>query len=104
MAKLYGDVIRRLRKTREWNQDTLAEKAGIGRELVVRAEQSGNVGVFNLQRMAHALDVEISAFFGVKENAKPPSVWGRLKKEQRRDVLKYAYRLLGERVPPEENE
>lgn len=103
MANQYGDVIRRLRKERAWSQEELAENAQVGRELVVRAEQSGNVGVFMLQRMAHALDVEISAFFAAKPT-KPPNVWGRLGREQRRDVLKYAYRLLGERVPLEEIE
>lgn len=103
MAKQYGDVIRRLRKEHEWSQEQFAERSQVGRELVVRAEQSGNVGVFMLQRMAHALNVDISVFFAAKP-AKPPSVWGRLKREERAEVLRYAYRILGERVPPEELE
>lgn len=105
MAKPYGDVIRRLREQRAWSQQQLADKSKVGRETVLRAEQSGNVGVLLLYRLAHAFDADVSVFFGNgprASNEKPPSVWSRLKKEQRAELVRYAYRLLGEREPPEE--
>ena len=86
MAGSYGSVIRGLREQRAWNQDDLAARAKVSRETVSRAENSGNVGVLYLYRFAHALKVDITAFFGGDEVARekpPPSVWSRLGKEQR---------------------
>lgn len=106
MAKQYGDVLRQLRETRGWSQDEIATRAKVSRETVWRAEQSGNVGVLLLYRIAHVLDVDISVLFGGHVRREepapgPPSVWGRLKREQRAEVERYARRLVGERVPPE---
>lgn len=105
MSKPYGRVIRDLRTERGWSLDQLRKAAKVSYETLWRAEQSGNVGVLLIWRIAHALDVDISVFFGKqpsKHADRPPSVWTRLKGEQRAEVLRYAYRLLGERVPPEE--
>jgi len=98
----YGNVIRKERERLGLSQDALAERAKVGRQLVIRAEQSGNVGILLLERIAQVLELHIR-ISGAAVDEKPPSVWPRLKREQRAEVLRYAYRLLGERVPAEEN-
>lgn len=104
MAKPYGEALARLRKKKGWSQGKLAEEAGISRETIIRAEQSGNVGALVLHQIANALDVELVISFGGAPPPveKPPSVWAKLKREQRANVLRYAYRLVGEAVPSEE--
>jgi transcriptional regulator with XRE-family HTH domain len=107
MAEAYGNVVRRFRKHHGWSQQQLADRAGVVRETVHRAEMSGNVGVLLLQQIANALDEDITVFFGAEASHAPaasrqPAVWDRLKREQRAQVLRFAYRLLGERVPPAE--
>jgi transcriptional regulator with XRE-family HTH domain len=101
MAKPYGETLRKERERLGLSQDELAKRAKVGRELVIRAEQSGNVGILLLCRIAHVLEIDVR-IVGVDEPEKAPSVWSRLKREQRAEVLRYAYRLLGERVPAAE--
>jgi transcriptional regulator with XRE-family HTH domain len=50
----YGDAIRRLRDDRDWTQEQLADRAGVQRDTIVRAEKSGNVGVLLLYQIAQA--------------------------------------------------
>jgi DNA-binding XRE family transcriptional regulator len=57
----YGDAIRRLRDDRDWTQEQLADRAGVQRDTIVRAEKSGNVGVLLLYQIAQALDVDMRA-------------------------------------------
>jgi len=102
MAKSYGEALRKARESHGLSQEELAKRAKVGRELVVRAEQGGNVGILLLYRIAHVLDVDIMIANGAAPE-KTPSVWSRLKREQRAEVLRYAYRLLGERAPAEES-
>lgn len=108
MAEPYGNVIRRLRDARGWSQDDLVARTKISRETISRAENSGNVGVLFLQRIAHALDVDVSVFFGQESAPNPPTsiatIWHRLSTEQRADVLRYAGRLAGVRVHSGESE
>lgn len=103
MAKPYGEVLRKERERLGLSQADVASSAKVGRELVVRAEQSGNVGALLLYRIANVLDVDIR-FIGSAAPEQPPAVWSRLKREQRAEVLRYAYRLLGERAPAEGSE
>jgi len=100
MAKPYGDVLRKERERQKLSQAEVAERAKVGRELVLRAEQSGNVGILLLYRIAHVLNIDIRIVGGGADaHEKPPSVWARLQREQRAEVLRYAHRLLGERAP-----
>src|SRR5687767_6404624 len=101
MAKSYGDALRKAREQLGLSQGELAARAKVGRELVVRAEQGGNVGILLLYRIANVLDLHIHIIDGDLP-ARAPAVWDRLQREQRAEVLRYAYRLLGERVPPGE--
>lgn len=98
MATPYGAVIRQLRNARGWNQQELADRAGVHRETVVRAEQSGNIGVLLLMQVATALDVTLTEVFGghVRAIVGPPDWWDRLNLEQRRRVARIARRFLGE--------
>lgn len=98
MASPYGAVIKRLRETRSWTQQELADHAGVNRETVVRAEQSGNVGVLLLMQLASALDVSLTEVFGGHAHAvvAPPDWWDRLNVEQRRRVARIARRYLGD--------
>ncbi len=99
MTVPYGDVIKRLRDARGWTQGTLAERSGLNRETIVRAEQSGNVGVLLLVQIADALDVEISALFGgvplaTETTDEVVAIVSQLRGERRAQVLRMARRLL----------
>jgi transcriptional regulator with XRE-family HTH domain len=100
LVDFYGTAIRRLRKKKRWTQTHLAARAHVNIETLIRAEQSGNVGILLLARIAHALGEDVSAFFGTAaadpKAEKPPAFWGRLKGELRAEVERYARRLLGE--------
>ena len=106
MARPYGQAIRDLRLKRGWSLSELSAAGKVSYETLWRAEQSGNVGVLLLQRIAHALNVDISVFFGAAplRDEKPPAVWGRLKPEQRAELERYAWRLVGERAPSAKTE
>lgn len=93
----YGDVIKRLRRERGINnQAALAEAVGLDRETISRAENSGNVGILHLYRIADELGVKVSVFFGPCSKRDIPSWWVRLKPEQRIRVEKLARAYLGE--------
>lgn len=93
----YGDEIRRLREARGWSrQEQLAEAAGVNKETVVRAENSGNVSVFKLQLIAAALNVELGAFFsGPTMPDADARLWQSMTDEQRDFVRKAILGLLG---------
>src|SRR5688572_6206390 len=97
VAAPYGDVIKKVRKARGLSQGELADRSGIHRQTIVRAEQSGNVGVLFLYQIAQALDVPITEFFGprpgrVAAHESPASseldVFSRVKPEQRARLVK----------------
>lgn len=99
MANPYGVVIKRLREERDWNQQELADAAQVNRETVVRAEQSGNVGVWKLLQIAAVLDVTLSELFGgvvMTVEVSGPEWWGRLTLGQRQWFEKLARRALSE--------
>ncbi len=102
----YGTVIRRLRDARSLSQQDVADLAGVSRDTVIRAEQSGNVGVHYLYQIANVLEEDITAFFGglPAAVAEPPewSVFVRLPLEQRASLLRLAKRYLGEAGSKEE--
>ncbi len=102
MAGRYGEVIRRLRKARGWtNQAQLAEAAGVDKETIVRAENSGNVAIGTLQLIAAALDVNVTAFFcsRVEMSDEDALAWSRLTEEQRRFLRKTIAKFLHEPGP-----
>lgn len=107
MAAPYGDVIRKIRKQKGLSQGELANRASLHRDTVVRAEQSGNVGVLFIYQIASALDVHITELFSRKGGAvahqaaapSEPDVFSRLKPEQRARVEKLARGMLGEERP-----
>ena len=68
--------VRRLRVARGVPQDALAVDAGIDRTYVSRVERNmENPTVAVLERLAHALDVEITELFAVpRANAPRPDV------------------------------
>jgi transcriptional regulator with XRE-family HTH domain len=74
--KLVAWNLRRLRVDRGLAQEALAVDAEIDRTYVSRLERNmENPTVAVLERLAHALDVEIIDFFVVpKAGAKPPQV------------------------------
>ncbi len=67
MAK-YGEVLKNLRKVREsrfLNQAELAEKSGVGRTTIARAESGNNVVSYpNIKKLAAALGVEPAELVG----------------------------------------
>jgi len=72
----YGRVIRRLRESRGWKQPTLAKQANVSIDTVVRAEQGDNLGIFLIQQIAIALDVDVVTLFGGTPLPKAPRLAG----------------------------
>jgi transcriptional regulator with XRE-family HTH domain len=87
-----GDVVRKLREERGWTQEELAEKAGIGRQAVVKVEHD-NAGQRkgNLAKVAKALGSSEPELYGmvprrtVIEPQRGPSSSSRLASDQHSD-------------------
>ena len=91
----YGDVLKRLRAEAHLTQAELAKRARVNREMVSRAEASGNVGVLNLQRMVVALNSSITDLFGGGRGVRGPQIpWSKLSPEQ----TAYLEKLIREMV------
>jgi transcriptional regulator with XRE-family HTH domain len=59
-----GDNIRRLRKSRKYSQERLAELAGLHWSYIGRIERGKqNVSVLNLAKLARGLDVPLARLF-----------------------------------------
>jgi transcriptional regulator with XRE-family HTH domain len=64
VLKKFGDTIRQLRKERNLSQEELADRAELHRTyigMIERAEK--NITLINIEKLAKALDVEISELF-----------------------------------------
>lgn len=60
-AAQIGRGIRKLRKQRQWKQDVLAQESGISRVTISLAENAKtNLSLFDLERLAKALDTDVS--------------------------------------------
>lgn len=98
----YGETIKRLRERAGLSQQDLATKAGVHRDTVIRAEQSGNVGVLLLYQIADALDTDVTVSFGPAETApddersRLATLAVRLGDEQLQQLVRLAKRYLGE--------
>ena len=98
----YGHVIRDARDRRQLSQAELAASVGASRDTIIRAEQSGNVGVLLLYRIADVLEIDITAFFGGALPARSDDdeqevlgMYRRLTAEQRSHIRRSLRRLLG---------
>ena len=61
----FGRRLRGIRQERGLSQEELAFKAGLHRTYVSSAERGKrNVGLVNVERLARALDIDISDLFG----------------------------------------
>lgn len=61
-----GDVVRKLRDERHWNQDRLAKAAGIHKTTVVRVEQNvGGVTRESYEKIATALKLSLGELFSM---------------------------------------
>ena len=64
VLKKFGETIRQLRKDRNLSQEELADRAELHRTyigMIERAEK--NITLINIEKLAKALDVEISELF-----------------------------------------
>ncbi len=60
----FGHRLREVRQEQGLSQEELAFKAGLHRTYVSSAERGQrNVGLVNVARLAHALDIDICDFF-----------------------------------------
>ena len=67
--KMFGSNIRRLRLERGMTQESLADKAGIHPTYVGGIERGErNVGLDNIIKIAHALDISPTHLFEIIEN------------------------------------
>ena len=70
LAYQLGKAVRELRERNGWSQTTLATAAGMTQSAVARFEAGGTVPTIPvLERLAHALDVELSVQFSPRTNA-----------------------------------
>jgi transcriptional regulator with XRE-family HTH domain len=93
----YGDVIRRLRRDKGIKSQTeLAAKVGLDRETISRAENSGNVGILHLYKIADELGVKVVTLFGHGSKRDFPVWWWRLTTEQQKHLERLARAYLEE--------
>ena len=60
ILKRFGSNVRRMRRSKRWSQEDLAEKAGLHRTYIGSIERSErNVSLINIERIAKALEVKI---------------------------------------------
>ncbi len=60
ILKIFGHNVQKFRKARGWSQEELAQKSGLHRTYIGSIERSErNVSLINVQRIAHALGVQI---------------------------------------------
>jgi len=70
LAYELGRAVRELRERHGWSQTQLAAAAGMTQSAVARFEAGGTVPTLPvLERLAHALDVELAVQFKPRSNA-----------------------------------
>lgn len=70
LAYQLGKAVRELRERHGWSQTHLAQAAGMTQSAVARFEAGGTVPTLPiLERLAHALDTELSVSFKPKATA-----------------------------------
>jgi ribosome-binding protein aMBF1 (putative translation factor) len=70
LAYELGRAVRELRERHGWSQSQLAAAAGMTQSAVARFEAGGTVPTLPvLERLAHALDVELAVQFKPRSNA-----------------------------------
>ena len=70
LAYELGKAVRELRERHGWSQTQLAQAAGMTQSAVARFEAGGTVPTLPvLERLAHALDVQLAVRFAPKSDA-----------------------------------
>jgi transcriptional regulator with XRE-family HTH domain len=66
----FGFAVKTRRETLGWTQEELADRANLHRTYLSDIERGGrNVSIINVERLATALKLEISALFLLVENS-----------------------------------
>lgn len=61
---LFAQNLRKIRQEKNISQERLAEMAGLHRTYISSVERAGrNISLDNIEKLAHALDVNIRDFF-----------------------------------------
>lgn len=80
-----GDVVRKLREQRRWNQQRLAEAAGVNKATIVRVEEGGNSKRETLAAVAAALGVSLGELFRLLPETDAYGPWNGVERRSGRD-------------------
>lgn len=93
-----GDVVRKLRSDRGWNQGQLADAAGLHPTAVLNLEKrSDRSERSTIERVARALEVSVADLYAYAEEA---SLSAELSEAERRSVMLFQRRLIAKRQRP----
>lgn len=60
-----GDVVRKLRESKRWNQARLAEVSGVNKGTIVSVEENGNVKRETLEKVAAGLGMSVGDVYNL---------------------------------------
>jgi len=58
--KTIGEVVKHLRRSKEWNQAKLAKKAGLGTSMICTLEKNRNPTISTLKKVAKGLNCKVA--------------------------------------------
>uniref|UniRef100_I2PWX1 Putative transcriptional regulator n=1 Tax=Desulfovibrio sp. U5L TaxID=596152 RepID=I2PWX1_9BACT len=68
ILKVFGKRLRSLRRAKDMTQEQVAERAGLSLQSVGEIERGrGNPTLVNLERLAAAMDIELTALFDLED-------------------------------------
>lgn len=97
-----GDVIRKVRQSKGWTQESLAKRAGVNTISVVRLErESERADRKTIERVAIALDASVAELYAITEDI---DLLSRMSATEHRHLVDFARRLVSKRQSAEDRQ